>query len=89
MLTILPASPQYGYHANQIASTLRDEGCDVYVDEGYANSALNRIYAAGSKWILHVENRSTVRLRNRDTQEVTSGIKIRTFTANWRSYLDE
>jgi hypothetical protein len=91
MLTIIPERPLEGSKAHEIANVLRDAGCDVRVDEGYACDITSRC-ATGYKFVIFLwekdHHRGIVTLSNR-WEGTDTNIPQRTFLRNWRSYLEE
>ena len=88
MFTIIADSHTYRLQAERLADALREDGADVYLDEGYANTVLSRIYSASTKWVIHVRDRTTVAVRNKYDGTVSSNMKSSAFLSNWQSYCD-
>jgi hypothetical protein len=91
MLTIIPERPLQGSKAQELASALRADGCEVWVDEGYGNEIHIR-GSTGYQFVVFLYevnyHRNIVTLSNR-WENTDTNIPFRTFIRNWRSYLEE
>ncbi len=91
MLTIIPERPLQESKAEELASALRADGCEVWVDTGYGN-AINRRACTGGHFVVFLYevnyHRNVVTLSNR-WENTDTNIPFRTFIRNWRSYLEE
>jgi hypothetical protein len=91
MLTIIPERPSQESKARQIARALRNSGCDVWVDEGYANDIDVRS-STGGKYVLFLMERnmarSIVTLHNR-WDDTYYDYTQKDFVNNWGDYLED
>ena len=88
MLTIICDAPYLENYANKIATELRNNGCEVWIDKGYGNDVLTRCYAAGN-YILRIADlnrtNNTVGLLDKSNDWDETTYSRRYFVNNWAS----
>lgn len=90
MLTIIPQRPAQEPQARKLKNALEENGCDSYIDMGYANDILSRSYT-GSRYVIFLyESKSHLKIvslydRWEDTH---NDIPTNKFINNWSDYLE-
>lgn len=88
MLTIVCNTPYLENYANKIANELRSNGCEVWIDKGYANDVHTRCRAAGN-YVLCISDmnrtNNTVALLDKSDDWNETTYTRRYFIANWAS----